>query len=226
MGPALTFEKPKFPDVVQMECATPPGARTPVLPSVLMSRVADLLRALFSDPANIWHTQLRDMLFSDDHEKTKVFVMMGFSTTPETEQVETFPRVVVNGTDAYFGNLTPVTDGLFVNTDSPEGEVFGLDDSLEHFEGQLHITCASRGALEALLMAESVVMFFRQNSNYIRKDLCLSNFDVRVLKSPRKAEGADGIYESSLTVAWSSGMAWTSVQDGPALGAVGAQGIG
>lgn len=217
MGQPLIFDKPKFDNPSYMGCQEPPGYKNPVLPSVLMSRVADVIRGMFSDPNNIWHTQIRDMLYSDDLEKTKVFVTMGFSTSPETEQAEAFPRVVINGTDVYLGDLSPVTDGLLTNTGAPAGEVFGLDEGFEHFGGQLQITCVSRGALEALLMAESIMMYFRQNVNYIRHDLCLSAFDVRVLKSPRKAEGAEGLYESSLVVRWSSGMTWSSVQDLPAL---------
>lgn len=217
MGSPLTLNKPHFDNPSNMECEVAPGYKNPVLPSVMMSRVSDIIRLMFSDPANIWHPQIRDMIYSDDMEKTKVFVMMGFATTPETEQADTFPRVVVNGTAAYFGDLTPVLDGLLTNTGSPEGEVFGLDEGFEHHTGTLTITCVSRGALESLLMAESILMYFRQNCNYIRSDLCLSAFDVRVLKGPQKAEGLNGIYESSLTVGWGSGMSWASVEDLPAL---------
>lgn len=221
MGDALTYDKPALNVPAKLHCQELPGEGNVVFPSVLMSRVADLIRFIFSDPSNIWHTQIRSMIYNEDIHKSKVAVMMGFSTTPETEQAEVFPRIVIVGTDAYFGDLDPVTDNMFTNSMSEEGEVFGLDEGFSHHGGQLTISCSSRNALEALLMAESLAMYFIKNKTYIKEDFCLSSFNVRAVKSPQPVQKPDGVYESQLTIQWSSGMQWVSVEDGPALGDTG-----
>ena len=221
MGDTVTYDKPSFKVPAQLHCQQLPGETNVVMPSVLMSRVADLVRFIFSDPANIWHTQIRSMIYDPDIHKSKVAVMMGFSTTPETEQADVFPRVVIAGTDAFFGELDPVTDGLYANTMSEEGEIFGTDEGFSHHGGTLTISCASRNALEALLMAESIAMYFIINKTYIRSDFCLSSFDVKAVRNPAPAQKPEGVYESLVSVQWSSGMTWSSVEDTPALGDTG-----
>ena len=218
-----TFEKPGCIQPVKLAANCDEGSQTVVLPSVLMSRCADLVRFIFSDPANIWHTQIRSMVFKPDVKESQLAVMMGFSTTPDTEQADVFPRVVVLATDTYFGDIDPVTDGLFTNTGSPAGEIFGLDNGMSHHSGGVNFACSSRNALESLLMAESLAMYFIVNKNYIRDDFRLSSFDVRSIKGPRSAEKPEGVYTTDVHVRWSSGMGWSSVEDGPALGDTGFQ---
>ena len=221
MGDTLTYNKPALKVPAKFHCEPLPGDSNVVLPSVMMSRVADLVRFIFSDPSNIWHPQIRSMIYSEDIHKSKVAVMMGFSTTPETEQADVFPRIVIVGTDAYFGDLDPITDNMFTNSLTEEGEVFGTDEGFSHHGGQLTLSCASRNPLEALLMAESLAMYFIKNKMYIKEDFCLSSFNVRAVRSPQPAQKPEGVYESQLTIQWSSGMQWVSVEDGPALGDTG-----
>ena len=222
MGDTLTFEKPKFASLARLHCQALPSELAPVLPSVMMSRVADLIRFIFSDPGNIWHTQIRSMIYDTDYKKTKVAVMMGFATTPEAEQADVFPRIVVSGSDAWFGGQSPVTNGLLTYSGSPEGEIFGLDNGLSHHNGRLAITCASTNALEALLMAESLAMYFITNRTYIQSDLHVNYFEVKSVRSPKAAERPEGVYESMLTVDWNAFIKWSSVEDLPAIGDTGA----
>lgn len=213
----VTFDKPCAIPVASMRCTEDPGAQSVVLPSVMMSRCADLVRFIFSDPANIWHPQIRSMLFKPDVKESMLAVMMGFSTTPDTEQADVFPRVVVLATDTYFGDIDPVTDGLYTNSYSPAGQVFGMDDGMSHHSGSINFSCVSENALESLLMAESLAMYFIVNKNYIREDMHLSTFDVRYIKGPKAADKPDGKHQTDVLVRWSSGMRWSSVEDGPAL---------
>ena len=162
----VTFDKPCAIPVASMRCTEDPGAQSVVLPSVMMSRCADLVRFIFSDPANIWHPQIRSMLFKPDVKESMLAVMMGFSTTPDTEQADVFPRVVVLATDTYFGDIDPVTDGLYTNSYSPAGQVFGMDDGMSHHSGSVNFSCVSENALESLLMAESLAMYFIVNKNF------------------------------------------------------------
>jgi hypothetical protein len=216
-----TFEKPSCIQPVKMAAQCDEGSTAVVMPSVMMSRCADLVRFIFSDPSNIWHTQIRSMVFNPDVKLSQLAVMMGFSTTPDTEQADVFPRVVVLANDTYFGDIDPVTDGLFTNTASPSGEVFGLDNGMSHHSGNINFACSSRNALESLLMAESLAMYFIVNKNYIREDMKLSSFDVRSIKGPKSAEKPEGVYTTDVFVRWSSGMTWSSVEDGPAIGDTG-----
>lgn len=217
MANALTFDKPCNTPVSSWKCQTMPGGVNVVLPSVMMSRCADLVRFIFSDPSNIWHTQIRSMVFKPDVKESQLAVMMGFSTTPDTEQADVFPRIVVLATDTYFGDLDPVTDGLFTNSGSPAGQVFGMDDGMSHHNGSVNFSCSSPNALESLLMAESLAMYFIVNKSHIREDMNLSSFDVRSIKGPRAADKPEGIHQTDVLVRWSSGMTWSTVEDGPAL---------
>ena len=222
MGDTLTFEKPAFRTLARLHCQPTPGATTPVLPSVLMSRVADLVRFIFSDPANIWHTQIRSMIYDPDYKKTTVAVMMGFSTTPEAEQADVFPRIVISGSDAWFGEQSPVPNGLMTNSGSPGGGVFGMDNGLSSHNGRLAITCASTNALEALLMAESLAMYCITNRTYIQSDLHVNYFEVKSIRSPKAAERPEGVYESMVTIDWNAFIKWVSVEDLPPIGDTGA----
>ena len=217
MADAMIYDKPPCMPPADHGCETSPGDSSVVLPSVMMSRCADLVRTILSDPANIWHPQLRSMIYKPDIKETRVAVMMGFSTTPDTEQADVFPRVVVLANETYFGDLDPVTDGLFTNSGSPAGEVFGMDDGMSHHSGNILFSCLSSNALESLLLAESLVMYFIENKNHIREDMRLSSFDVRSIKGPRAVEKPQGINETIVAAKWSSGMAWSTVRDAPAL---------
>lgn len=217
MADVVTLDKPCITPA-KLKCQPEPGTNSVVLPSVMMSRCADLVRGIFSDPANIWHPQIRSMVFRQDVKESMLAVMMGFSTTPDTEQADVFPRVVVLAADTYFGDLDPVTDGMFTNSGSPAGEIFGLDNGMSHHSGSVNFACSSTNALESLLMAESLAMYFIVNRNYIREDMRLSSFDVRSIKGPKAADKPEGIHTTDVLVRWSSGMTWSSVEDGPALG--------
>ena len=213
----MTFDKPGCIPPSKMAAACEEQSATPVMPSVMMSRCADLVRQIFSDPANIWHTQIRSMIYKPDVKESQLAVMMGFSTTPDTEQADVFPRIVVLATDTYFGDIDTVSDGLFTNSDSAPGHVLGMDDGMSHHSGSINFACSSRNALESLLMAESLAMYFIMYRNYIREDFNLSSFAVRAIKGPRAVDKPAGVYTTDVNVRWSSGMTWSSVEDGPAL---------
>lgn len=217
MGDPLTYAKPKESEIATLRCSRSPGDETVVLPSVFMSRMMDTVRTIFSDPSNIYHPQIRGMIFDPDPVKTKVTVMTGFPSTPESEQADVYPRVVVLSGETWFGELDPVTGGNFTNTFSPPGEIFGTEDGMSTHSGNATFSCVSRNPLESLLMAESIAVYFIVYRNSIREDLRLSSFDVRTIKGPTPAAGSESVHETVVQVRWSSGMTWSIVEDGPAL---------
>lgn len=186
-----------------------------VLQSTLISQVLKSLQYKFSTPENIYHMELKSLLWTKDDDTSRILIIPSLKTARGTTNADVFPRVVLSSTGF---KVNETSRRSIRNNSSLTGN--GVHVGTNHYieiDGALVITVVSRGDYEALLLAEDIFMWLVPLEEVIAKDLTLSSFEISVVNGPTVSEQYKDCYVASMGVSWRSGMGWRTVPDGPAF---------
>lgn len=194
----------------------------PVLPSRVLGRLLDVLRAKFSNPANILRAELKNLLYSPDNNSTSIYIVPGFEAAPGSDQANLFPRIAVDAGDMRpLPDLSPVSDGALALGGGSDDGWLGLSRYISSFAGTAQITVASKSGMEALVIAEDVYLTLLFMKTDIRDHLTLSRFEVTLLKGPQTNEGPPSCLIAGVQIEWAASLTWDTVPDGLPLGDLG-----
>ena len=195
----------------------PEGGRGAVgLPSRFLGRILDVMRHKFGDPRNIFRAELKDLVWKPDKETSMLFVVPGFEAAPGSDEANVLPRVVVNlGEYRKIPGLSPIVDddGITLGGGSDDGYL-GRTRHHASFQGSATITAASRSGMEALAIAEDVLLTMLTLKAEIRDSMCLEYLDVASLQGPSKNEGPPSCFIAGVQLGWAASVVWDIVPDG------------
>lgn len=188
----------------------------PCLPSRMLGRVLDVLRYKFSRPSNILRAELTDLLWTADHQTSKLVIVPGFEAAPGSDIANVFPRLTVDlGEFQKAPGMSPIADddAMTYGGGSDDGFV-GRTTHHATFQSHVSITASSQSGMEALVIAEEVFLTLLMFKAEIRDSLQLTHLDVNLLKGPLKNEGPPFCLIAGVQMVWAASIIWETVPDG------------
>lgn len=188
----------------------------PCLPSRMLGRVLDILRYKFSRPSSILRAELKDLIWTTDHQTSKIVIVPGFEAAPGNDIANVFPRLTVDlGEFQKVPHMSPIADDDAMTYGG--GSDDGFHGSTKHhatFQSSVSITAASLSGMEALAIAEDVLITLLMFKAEIRDSLQLTHLDVNLLKGPLKNEGPPFCLIAGVRMVWAASIIWDLVPDG------------
>lgn len=193
------------------------GSRDTVcMPSRMVGRVLDILRHKFSNPDNIIRGELKDLLYTAEHDTSMLVIVPGFEAAPGSDIANVMPRVTVDvGNFQKVHTLSPgMDDDALTYGGGSESGWLGRVSHQATFNGVLTINAVSVSGMEALVIAEDILLTLLMLKAEIRDSLQLEHLDVNLLKGPLKHEGPPSCLIAGVQVVWAASIMWDTVPDG------------
>lgn len=186
------------------------------LPSRMLGRLLDVLRHKFSNPANIIRAELKDLIYTQDHSTSQLVIVPGFEAAPGSDLANVLPRVTVDPAEfRKVQTMSPIPgdDAMTLGGGSDDGWI-GRVRHHATFNGAMTISAASHSGMEALVIAEDILLTLLMFKAEIQDSLQLSHLDVTLLKGPLKNEGPPSCLIAGVQIVWAASVVWDTVPDG------------
>lgn len=178
------------------------------LGSRMLGFLMDMMKFKFSDPDNIYRDELKMYTYSQDESETKLRIVAGFEEPYTNRDADIYPAIIINAPQMQpIDEVNGVLDTrmtLGINSD----DYYNGESNFMCYGGSMEISVKSRGGLEALLLAEDIFLWLVLFNSQIQQDLHLSNFNIKLLSGPIRAEKMDSIFVSQIQLTWATDIKW------------------